>query len=133
MMEGPSFVMVEKEPPLNWKEVFFLTWQRFLAHNWVATLAESIGGVYSRMTVVRIVRKFIIRPGTLLLKDDELQVILEPFPDQAALTNYLEWVNQQRLRLPWLNSLVLQIGVSADQPTGPPMSEAQMRKRLFAG
>jgi len=133
MMEGPSFVMMEKEPPLNWKEVFFLTWQRFLAHNWVATLAESIGGVYSRMTVVRIVRKFIIRPGTLLLKDDELQVILEPFPDQAALTNYLGWVNRQRLRLPWLNSLVLQIGVSADQPTGPPMSEAQMRKRLFAG
>jgi hypothetical protein len=133
MTEGSSFVMMQKELPVNWKEVFFLTWQRMLAHNWVAALAEAIGGVYSRMTVARIVRKFIIRPGTLLLKGDELWVLLEPFPDQAALTNYLEWVNRQRLRLPWLNNLVLQIAVSAHQPTGPPMREAQMRKRLFAG
>lgn len=130
--EGPSFVMRHKERPVNWKKVFFLTWLRMLAHNWVGDLAEAIGGAYRRMTVARLVRKFIIRPGTLLLKNDELWVLLEPFPDQAALTAYLEWVNQQRLRLPWLNHLVLQIAVSADQPTGPPMSEAQMRKRLFA-
>jgi len=131
--EGPSFLMKPEEPPPGWKEVFFLTWQRMLAHNWVAALAKAIGGAYSRMTAARIARKFIIRPGTLLLKDRELWVLLEPFPDQAALDNYLEWVNRQRFRLPWLNNLVLQIAVTADQPTGPPMSEAQMRKRLFAG
>lgn len=131
--EGPSFVMVQKELSLNWKEVFFLTWQRMLAHNWVAAFAEALGGVYCRMTVARMARKFIIRPGTLLLKGDELWVLLEPFPDQAALTDYLEWVNQQRFRLPWLNNLILQIAVSAHQPTGRPMREAQMRKRLFAG
>lgn len=125
--------MRPEEPPIGWKEVFFLTWQRMLAHNWVAALAEAIGGAYSRMTVTRLVRKFIIRPGTLLLKDDELWVLLEPFPDQAALTNCLEWVNQQRFRLPWLNNLVLQIAITADQPTGPPMSEAQIRKRLLVG
>lgn len=131
--EGPSFLMRPEEPPVGWKEVFFLTWQRMLTHNGVAALAEAIGGTYRRMTVTRMARKFIIRPGTLLLKGDELWVLLEPFPDQAALTNYLEWVNQRRLRLPWLGNLVLQIAVTAEQPTGPPMSEAQMRKRLFAG
>jgi len=131
--EGPSFLMKPEEPPPGWKEVFFLTWQRMLTHNWMAALAEAIGGAYRRMTATRIARKFIIRPGTLLLKGDELWVLLEPFPDQAALTTYLEWVNQQRLRLPWLGNLVLQIAVTAEQPTGPPMSEAQMRKRLFAG
>ena len=67
MREDPSFVAMRKELPMHSKEVLFLTWQRMLAHNWVAALVEAIGGVYSRMTAAGIVREFVIRPVILLL------------------------------------------------------------------
>ena len=51
-------------------------------------------------------RKFLCRPGVLLIHEGCLVVRLDPFPDSAALTDYLTWVNQRSLPIPWLKDLI---------------------------
>jgi len=111
------------------KDIFLVSWLRFLAYNRVTQFLARLPEAYQRLTVVTAARKFLRRPGVLLLQGGCLVVRLDPFPESAALTDYLAWVNARRLPIPWLHGLILRIEI-APQPAMMTMSSAQKRKLL---
>ena len=119
----------EQVTELETKDIFLVSWLRFLAYNRVTQFLAHLPEAYQRMTVLTAARKFLCRPGVLLIHEGCLVVRLDPFPDSAALSDYLAWVNQRCLPIPWLKGLILRIEV-ADQPAIAAVSLAQKRKLL---
>lgn len=101
----------------------FVAWLRRWAFNLVKDFGDSLGEPYATMHVGTLVRKFVARPGVLQLKGDELWVSLAPFTGCEALAGCIQRINQQRIALPWLGHLILQMEV-ASLPLG---LEAQPR------
>ena len=119
----------EQGTELDSKDIFLVSWLRFLAYNRVTQFLVHLPDAYKRITVLTAARKFLCRPGVLLIDQDCLVVRLDPFPDSAALSDYLAWVNERRLPIPWLKNLILRIEI-ADQPAIAAASLAQKRKLL---
>jgi hypothetical protein len=119
----------EQVTELDTKDIFFISWLRLLAYNRVTQFLSRLPAAYQRITVLTAARKFLCRPGVLLVQDGCLAVRLDPFPESEALTEYLAWVNGRRLPIPWLRGLILRIEV-ATQPAMATVSPAQKRKLL---
>lgn len=83
------------------------------------------------MQVGTLVRKFIARPGVLRLKDNELWVTLMPFTGSQALTTWIQRLNHQRVAIPWLGHLVLQMEI-APLPDGLAANPRAVRRSIFA-
>lgn len=109
----------------------FVAWLRHWAFNLMKGFGESLGEPYATMHVGTLVRKFIARPGVLQLKGDELWVRLAPFTDSEALAGWIQRINQQRIAIPWLGHLVLQMEV-ASLPVGLAAQPRAAARRLFA-
>jgi len=108
-----------------------VAWLRHWAFNLVHDFGAALGGPYARLKVGTLVRKFIARPGILRVKGNELWVSLMPFTGSEALTGWLDQLNQQRIEVPWLGHLVLQIEIAA-APVGLAADPGAVRKRVFA-
>jgi len=121
----------QQETVLDTKDIFLTSWLRMLAYNRVTQFLERLPQAYRRLTVVTAARKFLRRPGLLLLERDYLVVRLDPFPDSRALTEYLAWVNEQQLAIPWLSGLRLRIEVG-HKPAAQTLPPTQWRKLLSA-
>lgn len=121
----------EQETVLDTQSIFLLSWLRMLAYNHVTSFLAHLPQKYRRLSVVTATRKFLRRPGVLLLQDGCLVIRLDPFPDQAALKEYLAWLNRQQLAIPWLNGLALRIEI-ADRPAAQTVPPTQWRKLLSA-
>ncbi len=119
----------EQVTELDTKDIFIISWFRLLAYNRVTQFLARLPEAYQCITVLTAARKFLCRPGVLLIQEGCLVVRLDPFPDSAALTEYLAWVNHRRLPIPWLRGLILHIEVAA-QPALATISPAQKRKLL---
>jgi hypothetical protein len=119
----------EQVTELDTKDIFLISWLRLLAYNRVMQFLARLPEDYQRLTVLTAARKFLCRPGVLLLQDGCLVVRLDPFPGSEALTAYLDWVNGRRLPIPWLRGLILRIEV-ATQPAMATLCPAQKRKLL---
>lgn len=110
---------------------FFLTaWLRCLVFNLMSRFAGELSEDYAKMWAGTLLRKFIRRPATLRLIGKELHVVFDPFPEQNVLRPVLEKLNDQRVRLPWLNGLVVQFSIAEDAPLYP-LLEPETRNRLF--
>jgi len=120
-----------QETVLETKNIFLLSWLRLWAYNRVTQFLAHLPQAYHRLTVVTAARKFLRRPGLLLLEKDSLVVRLDPFPDQAALSDYIAWINERRLAIPWLSGLVLRIEI-ADKPAAQTAPPTKWRKLLSA-
>jgi len=120
-----------QETILDTKDIFLVSWLRMLAYNRVTQFLARLPEAYRRLTVLTAARKFLRRPGLLLLQDDCLVVRLDPFPDSHALTEYLTWVNTQQFAIPWLSDLRLRIEVG-DKPAAQTLPPTQWRKLLSA-
>jgi hypothetical protein len=108
-----------------------VSWLRCLTFNLMTACAQALGGEYAnKMWAGTLLRKFIHQPAQLLLVEDELHIVFDPFPEQEALRPLLERLNRERVAVPWLNSLVLQFFIAEDEPLHP-LDTAQKRKRLF--
>jgi hypothetical protein len=119
----------EQVTELDTKDIFLISWFRLLAYNRVTQFLARFPEAYQGITVLTAARKFLCRPGVLLIQEGCLVVRLDPFPDSAVLTEYLVWMNERRLPIPWLRGLILRIEV-ADQPALATISPAQKRKLL---
>lgn len=108
-----------------------VAWLRHWAYNLVKDLAAELDTSYRMLRVGTFVRKFIVRPGVLSLRGNELWVTLTPFTECEVLTNWIQQVNQQRLSLPWLNHLILQLEI-APSPVGLAANPRAVRRRVFA-
>jgi len=109
----------------------FVAWLRHWAYNLVKDFGAALGERYATMEVGTLVRKFIARPGILRLSGDQLQVTLMPFTDSAALDGWLQQINQQRLSIPWLGHLILQIQI-APTPLGLAADPKAVQQKIIA-
>lgn len=128
---GKKLADPEQETILDTKDIFLVTWLRMLAYNRVVDFLSHLPDKYHALTVLTAARKFIRRPGVLLIENDVLIVRLDPFPQSSALADYLAWVNQRQLSIPWLSGLVLRIEI-AYQPAARTIPPAEWRKLLSA-
>ncbi len=120
-----------QETILDTKNIFLVTWLRMLAYNRVVEFLSHLPETYHRLTVLTAARKFLHRPGVLLVEDDKLIVRLDPFPQSSALADYLDWVNRSQFAIPWLSGLVLRIEI-ATQPAMQALPPSERRKLLSA-
>jgi hypothetical protein len=109
----------------------FVAWLRHWAYNLVKDFGAALGDRYATMEVGTLVRKFIARPGILRLRGNQLQVTLMPFVGSAALTGWIGQINEQKLTVPWLGHLILQIEI-ASLPVGLAPDPRTVRRRIFA-
>jgi hypothetical protein len=109
----------------------FVAWLRHWAYNLVKDFGAALGDRYATMEVGTLVRKFIARPGILRLKDHQLQVTLMPFKGSAALNKWIEQINEQRLPIPWLGHLILQMEI-APTPAGLAANPKAVQQRIIA-
>ena len=108
-----------------------VAWLRHWAFNLVKDFGAALGTPYATMQVGTLVRKFIARPGVLRLKDDELQVSLTPFTGSETLAQWIQHINEQRLSIPWLDHLILQVE-TAPLPVGLAANPRAVRRKVFA-
>jgi hypothetical protein len=109
----------------------FVAWLRHWAYNLVKDFGAALGDPHTTMEVGTLVRKFIARPGILCLRGSQLQVTLMPFTGSAALNDWIRQINQQRIAIPWLGHLILQIEI-APHPVGLAADLGAVRQRIFA-
>jgi hypothetical protein len=109
----------------------FVSWLRHWAYNLVKDFGAALGGRCATMEVGTLVRKFIARPGILRLCGNQLQVTLMPFTGSAALNDWIRQINAQRITIPWLGHLMLQIEI-APHPVGLAANPRAVRQKIFA-
>lgn len=109
----------------------FVAWLRHWSYNLVKDFGAALGGRHTTMEVATLVRKFIARPGVLRLRGNQLLVTLMPFTGCNVLTAWIRQINEQRLSIPWLGHLILQIEI-ASQPVGLAADLDAVRRRIFA-
>jgi hypothetical protein len=108
-----------------------VAWLRHWAFNLVRDFGHALGGTGKTMRVGTLVRKYIARPGVLRLKGAELWVSLAPFTGSEALAGWIGQINQQRIAIPWLDHLVLQMEI-APLPLGLAAEPQTAARRVFA-
>jgi len=119
------------ETRIEKKDLWFVAWLKGLAINLVQDFGSALGTQESKMTSPTLVRKFIKRPACLKLMENQLHVVLDPFDGDAALSDWIQYINHQKFRIPWLGNLVLQISI-ADQTAFLPHTLAKIKRRIFA-
>jgi hypothetical protein len=110
---------LQREVTFNIKAIFLVAWLRCLTFNLMTAFGQALGGEYARMWAGTLLRKFIHRPASLFLVEDELHVVFDPFPEQEDLRPLLEQLNRERVAVPCLNGLVLQFFIAEDEPLHP--------------
>jgi len=108
-----------------------VAWLRHWAYNLVKDFGAALGEPYTAMRVGTLVRRFIARPGELRLKGNELWVILTPFTGSQALASWIQQINHQRIAIPWLGHLILQVEI-APLSVGLAANPRAVRRRIFA-
>lgn len=101
-----------KKERLNTTAIGFVTWVKSFTFNLLKDFGTCLGKHYERMHAETLIRKFIARPGKIFIYPDRLLVTLDPFRDQEVLRSYAASLNEQRLTVPWLQDLRLEIGIS---------------------
>jgi hypothetical protein len=108
-----------------------VAWLRHWSFNLVKDFGAALGEPYATTRVGTLSRKFIARPGVLRLRGNELWVTLTPFTGCQALADWIQQLNRQRLQIPWLDHLILQMEI-APLPVGLAANPRAVRRRVFA-
>jgi hypothetical protein len=108
-----------------------VAWLRHWAYNLVKDFGAALSAESSKMEVGTLVRKYIARPGVLRIEGRELWVSLAPFSGWQVLTEWIAQINQQRIAIPWLDHLILQIEV-APVAMGVAANPSAVRRTIFA-
>ena len=111
--------------------MWFVAWLKGLAINLLQDFGKALGNQESKMTSPTLVRKFIKRPACLKIVNNQLHVVLDPFDGNAALSDWIVYINHQKFRIPWLGNLMLQISI-AEEPAFLPHNLAKIKRRIFA-
>jgi hypothetical protein len=105
------------ETPVSQQAVQFIAWIKFLTFNLIQDFGAALGSGCATWQVATLVRRFILRPGRLYLQAGRLIVQLDPFCGDDKLRVYIQHLNEQQWRIPWLSGLVLRIEI-AEKPEG---------------
>lgn len=113
------------------KSTFFIGWVKALAFNMVKDFGYKLGEDYSKMHLATLARKFLRRPGVIHISDTKIQVTINPFTGMEAVEDYIAQINRQRLHIPWLAGLELEIKIK-EQKASDVKTLRKMCHRIFA-
>ena len=97
-------------------------WLTALVYNACADLGDALGGGWGEAFVRTFRNTFFRRPGNLYCTPTALIVCFErEFPEQARLIPYIDRINAQQHRIPWLDNrlLVLSVCPTTQSRAGP--------------
>jgi len=113
------------------KEISFVGWTKALASNLLKDFSKALGGNYENMYPSTLRRKFLQRPGTIMITNDEVLVTLDPFVNQDGVLSWLEQINKQDMKIPWLANRTLKMNIAEKPPSNGDIS-VDLRKIFFA-
>jgi hypothetical protein len=95
-------------------------WLLALVYNAIGDLTRQLPDRFLDAHVATLRRSFFNRPGQIYCTPTAVIVYLDPFPGQGALQPLLDEVNEQQVRLPWLENrrLVLSLTPRSQPPPG---------------
>ncbi len=102
---------------LNSTAIGFVTWVKSFIFNLLKEFGLCLGKHYERMYAGTFIRKFIARPGKIIIYPDRLSVHLAPFREQDLLRPYVNTFNKQEIPVPWVQNLKLELVVSQEKYT----------------
>jgi hypothetical protein len=106
-------------PTFDEARVGLVAWIKALAFNALNEFKSHLPGPFSRMTAGSLIRHFILRPGKLYATADEFIVEIAPHPARAALEGYVEKLNAEQVRIPWLGGRLLRIVLADEKVKNP--------------
>lgn len=104
-------------PEFDPARVTLVGWLKALAFNAFQEFKEFLPEPFSKMQAGSLMRHFLLRPGSLYATADEFIVALDPFGNRDALSEYVEKLNAEGHRIPWLGNRRLRI-TFADREAG---------------
>jgi hypothetical protein len=108
-----------EEPTFDEARVGLVAWIKALAFNALNEFKSHLPEPFSRMTAGSLIRHFILRPGKLYATADELIVELAPHPARGALEDYVQKMNAEQARIPWLGGRRLRIVLADEEVRNP--------------
>lgn len=111
--------------------VQLIAWIKGLAHNLIREFGQELGPPYDRMMPGTLLRKFLRRPGRIVLTETRLHVEVEPFDEAEALKPWLDRIHNQRITIPWMGHRHLHITV-AQQAMGSAEDHVKLKQVISA-
>lgn len=106
-------------PTFDEARIGLVAWIKALAFNSLNAFRSHLPEPFSRMAAGSLMRHFILRPGRLYATAAEFIVELAPHPARAALEGYVEKLNAEQIRIPWLGGRRLRIVLADEEVKNP--------------
>lgn len=91
------------------ERAFFTTTIKIFTFNLVSMFKEKLDKNQQEYTLTTLQRVFFNRPAKITLKDDMIEISLEHFESQDVIKGYVEWINQNQFRIPWIENRILRV------------------------
>lgn len=98
-----------RRPGFEAKRLKLVGWIKGLVYNAIQHWKRQLPEPYRRMMPFSLMRTFLFRPGRVTLTSDTVHVDIEEFREFRDLNQYIEWLNRERVRIPWLGDRYLRV------------------------
>lgn len=104
-------------PGFEAKRLQLVGWIKGLVYNAIQNWKKRLPEPYRRMMPFSLMRVFLCRSGRVTMTETEVQVEIDEFRDFDQLDQYLNWLNRENVRIPWLGNrrLVIQSRKPTDE------------------
>jgi hypothetical protein len=106
--------------------VKLVAWLKAVIYNIIVDFKNQLPKEYHNKAIRTIIRKFILRPADIYLKNDTIEIILHHFKEINDLKEYCEKINSKEIRIPWLKNRKLKIALQYQ----PEKDHKEIRKLL---
>lgn len=93
-----------KRPGFEAKRLQLVGWVKGLVYNAIQRWKRQLPEPYRRMMPFSLMRIFLFRPGRVTLTPDTVHVEIDEFRELRDLSQYIAWLNRERVRVPWLGN-----------------------------
>jgi hypothetical protein len=98
-----------RRPGFEAKRLQLVGWIKGLAYNAIQRWKRQLPGPYRRMMPFSLMRIFFFRPGRITVTPEAVQVEIDEFRELRHLSQYLSWLNRERVKIPWIGNRRLEI------------------------
>ena len=96
-------------PDFDPARITLVGWLKALAFNVLQAFKANLRDPFAKMQAGSLMRRFLLRPGSLYATAEELIVALDPFGSREVLRLYVEQLNAAEHRIPWLGNRRLRV------------------------
>lgn len=96
-------------PDFDPSRITLVGWLKALAFNVLHAFKSDLRHPFGKMQAGSLMRHFLLRPGSLYATANEFIVALDPFRSRDVLADYVEQLNANKHRIPWLGNRRLRV------------------------